>query len=189
MKKILTVLLALFMLALCVACSKPDESVIASYTLPSGEVTEVEMKLASNTDIVQYLLYVPSDWTVKDRSASTVAYVSEQNKSSVSVAQWNLTSEYTTIDAWWALALDEYTNTMPDFALVGEQGIARTLDGAEAKEYNYTARFSGVTYKYCVIASIDQGSIHVITYTSTEELFNEAYPIFNEAILGAFKFD
>ena len=188
MKKILTLLLAILTLFAFVSCAEIPESVIGSYTV-NGEVKQIEMKLASNTDIVQYLLYVPNDWVIKDQSASTVAYVSEQNKSSVSVAQWNLTSEYTTIDAWWALALDEYTKTIPDFTLIGEQGIPCTIDSVEAKEYNYTATFSGVTYKYCAVASIDQGSIHVITYTSTEELYNETYPIFKEAILGTFKFN
>ncbi|MBQ7411569.1 MAG: hypothetical protein IJW10_01520 [Clostridia bacterium] len=186
MKKFLIALLALAML-FCASCSAPDATTVASYTLPDGTAQEIEMKLASNTDIVQYLLYVPSTWVIKDQSASTVAYVSEENKTSVSVAQWNLTKEYTTIDAWWSLVKEDYVKTIPNFTLI-EEGTPTTLGGAEAKNYIYTATFSGQVYKYNVVASIDQGSIHIITYTSTPELYDNTLAIYKEAILGSFRF-
>lgn len=174
------------MLALA-GCKGRAETIEASYTRADGTSETVTMKLASNTDIVLYSLYVPEDWVVIDQSASTMAYVSEENKSSISVAQWNLTSEITSIDTWWNnFHKKENSESFPSFTIL-EEGKETTLDGREAKNYTYTVAFDGVTYKYNVTASIDQGSIHVITYTSTEELYDETLEVVQGLILPNFK--
>lgn len=185
MKKILVVLLALLILSLA-SCAKPPQTIEVTYAPDGGPSETVTMKLASNTSIVSYLLYVPNDWIIKDQSASTVAYISDENRTSVSVAQWNLTSEFTTIDAWWTLHKEENSKTIPGFTVLYE-GYELELDGIEAKSYTYTATFSGGTYKYKVVACINQGSVHVLTYTSTEELFPHHQDRFY-LILDNFKF-
>lgn len=188
MKKIISVLFALLIVFSLASCSKPPETIEASYTPDGGQAQIVKMKLASDPKIVSYLMYVPETWIIKDQSASTVAYVSEENRTSVSVAQWNLTSEYTSIDAWWDLHKSENSKTMPNFTVIGE-GVETSVDGMSAKSYTYTVTFSGGTYKYEVVACINQGSVHVFTYTSTEELFYENLHVFYDLILETFKFN
>lgn len=188
MKKIISVLIALLIVLSLASCAKPPETIEVTYAPDGGEMQNITMKLASNTKIVSYLLYVPQDWIIKDQSASTVAYVSEENKTSVSVTQWNLTSEFTSIDAWWDLHKKENEATMPAFTVLRE-GDALTVNGVDAKSYRYTVTFSGGTYVYEVVSCITQGSVHVFTYTSTEALFSENLDVFYSVILENFKFN
>ena len=53
-------------------------------TVPDG------MKPASNTDIVDYYLYVPEEWIVSTAErASTQAYASKSDRTNILVMQWN----------------------------------------------------------------------------------------------------
>ena len=147
------------------------------------------MKLASNKKVVLYSLYVPSEWVIAQSDAMTLAYVSEQNKSSVSVMQWNLTEDTKTIDLWWEnYHKKELQNTFDSFSVL-EEGVEWTVDGISAKCYTYTVTISGTTYKYLVTVVIDQGSLHAITYTSTEALYDETLPIVKDQILANMKFN
>lgn len=165
--------------------------------LESGESSEVTedknapegMKLASNKKIVLYSLYVPSEWVIKEQTAMTMAYVSEENKSSVSVMQWNLTEDSRTIEMWWEnYHKKEVSESFDSFNLI-EEGAEYKLDQRDARTYTYTVTIAGTTYKYFVVAAIDQGSIHVLTYTSTEALYEETLKVVREQILPNFKFD
>lgn len=145
------------------------------------------MKLVSNKDIVLYSLYVPSEWKIAQSDAMTVAYVSEQNKSSVSVMQWNLTEQTKTVDLWWQdYHKKELQNSFDTFTVL-EEGIESKIDGRDAKSYVYTVTISGTTYKYYATAVIDQGSLHLITYTSTEALYEETLTVVKDQILANMK--
>jgi hypothetical protein len=162
---------------------KENEGVKYDKNTPEG------MKLASNKKVVLYSLYVPSDWTVAQSDAMTLAYVSEQNKSSVSVMQWNLTEQTKTIDLWWSdYHKKELQNSFDTFTVL-EEGIEGEIDGIASKSYTYTVTISGTTYKYYVTAVIDQGSIHLITYTSTEALYDETLSTVKDQILANMKFN
>lgn len=177
-------------LSLCLVGCKKDvaQTIQAQYVKEDGASETVEMKLASNLDVVSYLLYVPSTWFVNESDASTVAFVSRENKTSVSVAQWNLTKTMTTIDLWWSeLHKKELEATMPAFTVI-EEGIPLTVADSEAKKYVYSVTFESGTYMYEVVAVLAQGSIHVITYTSTPTLYNENIHLFENLILPNFDF-
>lgn len=175
MKKILTVLLLCVMLFGMVSCK--DEGV------PDG------MKLASNTDIVLYSLFVPEDWIIDEQSAMTMAHVSDSNKSSVSVMQWNMSQDSTTVDEWWTnYHKKELSASFPSFTVL-EEGTETIVDSRPAKSYTYTITFSETVYKYYVIGVLDQGSVHVITYTSTEELYEEALTVVKDEIVANFRFN
>jgi hypothetical protein len=163
--------------------SKIEYAEVVDKSTPEG------MKLASNKKVVLYSLYVPSDWTVAQSDAMTLAYVSEQNKSSVSVMQWNLTEQTKTIDLWWSdYHKKELQNSFDTFTVL-EEGIEGEIDGIASKSYTYTVTISGTTYKYYVTAVIDQGSIHLITYTSTEALYDETLSTVKDQILANMKFN
>jgi ABC-type glycerol-3-phosphate transport system substrate-binding protein len=176
MKRFLSVALALVILLCLVGCGGEDG-------VPNG------MKLASNKDIVSYSLFVPEDWIIDEQSAMTMAHVSSANKSSVSVMQWNLTEQTKTIDLWWSdYHKKELQNSFDTFTVL-EEGIEGEIDGIASKSYTYTVTISGTTYKYYVTAVIDQGSIHLITYTSTEALYDETLSTVKDQILANMKFN
>ncbi len=161
----------------------------------SGDKTEIEndknapegMKLASNKDIVLYSLYVPNSWIIDESSAMTLAHVSNENKSSISVMQWNITKDSTTVDEWWTnYHKKELSQTFDSFT-VTEEGTPITVDGKEGKSFTYTVEIANKTYKYFVVSVIDKGSVHVITYTSTPELYEETLTVIKEQILQNFK--
>ena len=145
------------------------------------------MKIASNKKIVLYSLYVPESWIIDESGAMTLAHVSNENKSSVSVMQWSQSSDIKTIDSWWEnVHKKELAQSFESFTVI-EEGVAMTLDEREAKAYTYTVTISGKVYKYFVVAVIDQGSLHIITYTSTPELYDETFTVVKEQILPNFK--
>lgn len=147
------------------------------------------MKLASNKDIVLYSLYVPNSWIIDESSAMTLAHVSNENKSSVSVMQWNITDDSTTVDDWWKnYHRAELEKTFDSFTVI-EEGTPCTVDGKDGKSYTYTVEIANKTYKYLVTSVIDKGSVHVITYTSTPELYEETLTVVKEQILASFKFN
>ncbi len=165
------------------------EAPTESEQIKNDKNTPEGMKLASDKRIVLYSLYVPSDWVIAQSDAMTLAYVSESNKSSVSVMQWNLTNETKTIDLWWEnYHKKELQNSFDSFSVL-EEGVETKVDGIDAKSYTYTITISGTVYKYFVTAAIDQGSLHAITYTSTEALYDEALPIVKDQILANMKFN
>ena len=165
------------------------EAPAESEQIKNDKNTPEGMKLASNKKIVLYSLYVPNEWIIAQSDAMTLAYVSEQNKSSVSVMQWNLTEQTKTIDLWWQdYHKKELQNSFDTFTVL-EEGIEGRVDGIDSKSYTYTVTISGTTYKYYATAVIDQGSLHLITYTSTEALYDETLPIVKDQILANMKFN
>lgn len=166
------------MLVCLVGCGSKDGA-------PAG------MKLVSNKDIVAYSLFVPESWVIDEQSAMTMAHVSAENKSSVSVMQWNLTNDITSIDSWWeSYHKKELTEAFDSFKIISE-GEECVVDTKPAKSYTYTVEFSEFVYKYYVVAVINQGSIHVITYTSTDEggLYDATLPTVKDKIIASFKFN
>lgn len=148
------------------------------------------MKLASDKKVVLYSLYVPKSWIIDESGAMTLAHVSDTNKSSISVMQWNQTEDTKTIDLWWENVHKAELSLSFDSFTVIEEGTPITIDEKEAKAYTYTVTtISGNVYKYFVVAVIDQGSIHAITYTSTEALYDETLTVVKEQILPNFKFN
>ena len=178
MKRLLSVALICVMLLCLVACGGDDG-------VPSG------MKLASNKNIVSYSLFVPEDWIIDEQSAMTMAHVSTADKSSVSVMQWNLTEETKTIDLWWeSYHKKEISEAFNEFTVIKE-GEECIVDSKAAKSYTFTVKINGFVYKYYVVAVINQGSIHVITYTSTDEggLYEQTLPVVKDQIIANFRFN
>ena len=162
MKRILAILLVAISCLCLFSCDKGDA--------PDG------MKLASNTDIVDYLLYVPENWVVSnaDRGA-TQAYVSDGDRTNVLVMQWNVTENTKTVDEWWE---KEYkpqvfdTNAIQEHKVLKE-GEGVTLDKKAAKSYSYTGKVGDSYFKYDLVACVAQGSIYVIQVTYMQDIVAE----------------
>lgn len=172
MKKIIALLLAIVSLVLILAsCGKNSD-------IPDG------MKRASDTRIVDYELFVPESWIVDTPSFSanededvqmlavSMAHVSKSDRSNISIAQWNTTINTSTIELWWE---NEYKPDITNIlgATITNEGEEMIIDGKSAKKYEYSAKIGENTYKYMVVSTIRNGSIYVMTYTSTEELYEK----------------
>ena len=161
MKKIVIGLLSIALLMLTlVSCGNKGE-------VPKG------MQLASNTDIVDYKLFVPEEWTVDRRSdfTSSVAFASDH--SSISVSQWNLTDSTRNYDTWWTNEFKPELEYILHNPTIISEGDEIQIDGTDSKKYVYTGETREGKYKFMTVATIRQGSIYVITYTSTEELYDK----------------
>ncbi len=151
--RILSALLAALMLLCTVGCGEQDE------TVPDG------MKLASS-DIVDYRLYVPENWTTELSSGAISAYYSKDDPSSVSVMTWNLT-ETTTVASWWEGYQEDFKLVYQNFELLATEDTK--LGDVDARKYTYTGELGPQKYKFVQTAAIRGGMIYLFTYTSTAE--------------------
>lgn len=116
-------MLALMMM-LCMlgttGCSKFDEGWV-----PAG------MKLAT-TDAVDYALYVPESWTVDLSTGVVCAYVSDSDRSNITMAAMNLSNDDAalTLDEYWAKYEADLVSTFPDLTYVDFAG--ETADTSDA---------------------------------------------------------
>ena len=103
-----------------------------------------------------------------------MAHVSESDRSSVSVAQWNLSEELSSIDAWWEDYKEQVNDDLfAEMAIVTEKEKT-VVDGKAASKYIYYGTLKGgVKYTFLVVATVRNGSIYVITYTSIGEIDDE----------------
>ena len=157
-----------------------------------AENTPADMKCASNTKIVDYYLFVPNTWQI-DKTSGTVssAYVSEKDKTNVSVMQWNVQSYdftewlneyklqlYSTFD-YSAIPLNDKgevvtgenntVNYLPsDIISMGEGLLDFYTLGEEkytAKQLNYSLKIDGTVYDFQVIATMHRASVYIMTFT------------------------
>lgn len=164
-RRILSVLLTVLALFALSSCSGKTD-------VPKG------MKLASDTSIVDYSLFVPKSWIIDASDGKTMAHVSESDRSNVSVAQWNLTEELSSFDAWWEdykEQLNDINKITPNIfkMTVVTEGEKTVVDGKAASKYIYYGTFNGVKFTFMVVATIRNGSMYVITYMSIGEVDDE----------------
>ncbi len=180
MKKYLkiTSFLVVFVLALTALCSCKDKP-----EAPDG------YKLVSDLDYVDYYLFVPNSWVLDDSSAMTCAYVSDEDRTSVSVIQRNrVSSESDSLDVWYN---DYYIPSLKDDlggSIVEKSSEDIKLDGVDAKKHYIDITINGATYNFIVIVAYTNASFYCVTYTSMGELFEKNLETFN-TILTEFKFD
>lgn len=158
MKRIISLLTALVLLCTILAsCGRSSDA-------PDG------MILASG-DAADYFFYIPDDWTVDLQTGATTAHVSSTDRSNVGAYTWTL--EYTddTVDTWHTRQLEDLNAGFTDYA---EESVRETtLDGVYAKEYVFTAKLGDEARKYRQVAAVKSGSVYVITYSTSPELFDE----------------
>lgn len=159
MRRVLSVLLIVLALCALSSCSGKGD-------VPKG------MKLASDTSIVDYSLFVPEKWIIDASDGKTMAHVSETDRSSVSVAQWNLTNDISSIESWWENYKEQIGEAFTDMTVTTE-GEKTVVDGKAASKYVYSAKLGENKYPFMVVATVRNGSIYVITYTSIGEIDDE----------------
>ena len=155
MKRILVFALILVMSVTLLASCKG-----ASDGTPSG------MKLASDIEINDYYLYVPTSWTVDMSTGITSAYVSSVDKSNVSVTH-GVPAE-NSLEEFWTNNKAHYESVFEEFTVL-EEGTPAKLGEYDAARYNYTAKYEGVEYQFLQYMTIRGAYVYIFTYTAENE--------------------
>ncbi len=136
------------------------------------DVTPPEgMKLVSDNEVA-YRFYAPKDWIRDVSNGQNLVYVSETDRSNVSMMAYE-PKDFTTytVDTYWEECKEAYEAMFEQFEVISEKET--TLDGGkrQAKVYEYTYTLGGVTYKtrqtVCMVSMI-----YTMTYTALPENFD-----------------
>ena len=128
------------------------------------------MTLVSN-DEVAFRFYAPTHWTSDLNNGNCLVYVSDADRSNVSVLPYTPESDGVSVGDYWKVTAEQYESTLTDFALCGEPE-ASTLGGRDAMVYTYTYSMGGVTYKVRQVIAVYSAAIYNLTYTATEERYD-----------------
>ena len=142
-----------------------DQRKIPDVEAPEG------MKLVSDNEVA-YRFFAPESWIRDVKNGQNLVYVSENDRSNVSVMAYE-PEDYTTytVEQYWSECKAEFEASFEDFTLVSEGET--TLDGGsrKAKVFEYTYTLGGVTYHtrqtVCIV-----GMLYAVTYTALPENYD-----------------
>lgn len=167
------ILVSVVMLSFCGCSGNGDDDVPNGYKEISTELNDFD-------------LYVPQNWTEDVSTGMVSAYYSAGDPTNVSVMAWGLEYSDMTIDMWWQ---DNKADLETVFSGVeyGEEKSA-VLDGRDAMRYEYKASLGEKTYKYIQVAAIKNEAVYLITYTAPEVTY-EAHLEDFDGIVENFRFN
>ena len=177
--------LSILMTASLFSCSAKDNG-----DAPAG------MKLASNSEVAEYYLYVPESYIVDITEGLTAVRVSEADSSSVTVSAFTNSSisktESILLDYW-----DSYEEALSSLFDKTEDGkstytlekeaealtLARGESGnVSALKYVYSGKIAGNDLKYMQVIAYHDDYFYVMTFTSTPEGFGKNSSSFDSII-------
>jgi len=159
-------------LSAAVSCSKQEEGA------PNG------MKTLSN-ELVDYNLYIPTGWIEDSSTRFISAYVSDTDRSNISVEAFELESSDMTLDSFWEGYEADFEATFSDMEYETKETML--LGGAAANKYVYTATVTDAQYKFMQVTCIKGATVYIFTYTAQPNLYDEHIQAV-EAILSYFSF-
>ena len=134
-------------------------------TVPAG------MQLASDK-AAYFNFFVPSEWKVDTSAGSACAYVSELDASNVSAVRISVPdASVTTAELYWDTYKNDFSESFTNFTVISENEKT-TLYGKDACKYVYTASLTGQSYKYCSVICVFDGSVYMLTYTSSPDKYD-----------------
>ncbi len=162
---------------------------------PSYECDDIPqgMKLASDNKIVDYLLFVPSTWTVEnavyvDKSTISSAYVYDLEKSiNVNVMQWNKPESSYSYEEWWYEYKNQLLNSFKSDELAELEYQSIKIADVDSVFAEFSCSIGTSNYNYRVYSIDYRGSVHVMTFTirGTDSFANYESDI--AQILGNFR--
>lgn len=128
---------------------------------PEGYVT-------ISSDFVDYLLYIPSDWTPLINTGMTAAHAPESKSVNVNATAFNTT--LASLDEYWTGYETDLTATFGSVTYADPQAKYQEckLDGYDARKYSYSLNVSGSIYDYEQYITIKGGYIYLLTFCSPE---------------------
>ncbi len=169
--RILTVLLAA-MLLFC-GCSSDGSGA------PNG------MKALSN-ELVDYNLYVPTGWTEDISTRFVSAYVSDNDRTNVSMEAFEIEKpDGMTPASFWESYQADFEATFSDMELLSSDSML--LGGQPAMKYVYNATVTGDSYRFMQVICIRGVTVYIFTYTASPDRYDVHLQAV-EAILSYFSF-
>ena len=141
------------------------------------------MKIASGSEM-EYLLYVPTSWSVNETGTPNAA--TAPDGSFFSVVSYLPSGEGISVKEYFEKSEDLMRTTSGgQYTRISEQEIS--LGGGKALQYDYDYTVGGVTYRYLQVILGYKSTIYNLTYTAIPKNF-EANRADVEAIISAFTF-
>ena len=177
--RLMAILLCVCSLITLASCANSSEEV------PAG------MQIASCAG-ADYRLYVPTSWVVNTAYGISGAYRNLAQQSTVSVNTY-FVSDYEAEMPTAAPTPEEAEETVDliewfwrekcyapvaaralngTVTMVEEECVATSLDGANAKQYRYSALVNGTTLQFLQVVAEREARLYVFTFTATEEMFS-----------------
>ncbi len=170
-------------------------------TTDSGATIPTDMTAVAS-EAKDYDLVYPADWLFDTTVGMTSVYAQDAARSNVTVTANEITGEMTSIEEYWALFSEQFTETFADFTTLDAEPVDVTVGGAhdetaaaesgdtaskvkngvEGKKYRYTATVGGVKYQWMQVIFTRNATMYILTYTSTAEAYESNLEDVNEII-------
>lgn len=138
--------------------------------------------------IHDFHLYVPATWITDLQNGTVSAYVSESDRTSISLVK-NYPTNANTLPAYFANLENDYLDKLTDYTLITkEQKSTATAEKIDSLRYEFSATRGGNTYRFCQELFVKGSYVYTFTYTATEALY-EQHIEEAEAILADITFD
>lgn len=138
--------------------------------------------------IHDFHLYVPASWVTDLQNGTVSAYVSEENRTSISLVR-NYPTAANTLPEYFEKLEKEYREQLSDYQLVKkeERRKASTAE-IDSLRYEFTATKGGTSYRFMQELFVKGSYVYTFTYTASEERYahhlDEA-----DAIIAGIAFD
>ena len=143
---------------------------LLTFTLASCGETDVPegMQLASDESL-DYALYVPINWTVNHTGNVSSAYVSQLDRSNVSVTIYMPQTAMTAED-YWKTCNDSYAASFDDYTLVSTG--TTSMAGQTVPYYIYTLKMGEDSFEILQAILGASGLFYSFTYTAPQDSFD-----------------
>lgn len=142
----------------------------------------------TDPSIHDFHLYVPANWVTDLQNGTVSAYVSESDRTSISLVK-NYPTNANTLPAYFTNLENDYRDKLTDYTLISkEQKGTATVERLDSLRYEFSATRGGSTYRFCQELFVRGSYVYTFTYTATDALY-EQHIAEAEAILAGITFD
>ncbi len=133
--------------------------------------TPAGMKLVSD-NTVAYRFFAPEAWLESSATAASQVYVSETDRSNVSVIGYVPDEDSFSVADYWEMTEKAYKETFTDYKLLSTTSDGQTMGGRNATVYEYTYTLGGVTYRARQTVCVYSYMVVSMTYTALPENYD-----------------
>ena len=138
--------------------------------LPKVDDVPAGMKLITGNDVA-YRFFAPESWLVSQAEDAAQVYVSETDRSNVTVLGYVPETDGYSVADYWENVEKHYKDALTDYTLTAEPR-EETMGGRKATVYEYSYSLSGVTYRCRQTICVYSYMVVVMTYTAFPENYD-----------------